>query len=397
MKNIEISKSEARRFLIRYQGLDGREDAQGEKGVLKYIKKVGCIQYDPLNVVGRNPDLVLQSRIRDYDPSILENMLYKERSLIDGWDKMMSIYLKEDWNKCHRIREKKEEEIRWTLERRGSLSGLEVKEDVKKIIGEKGPLAASQIDLGRCEKGRWGHGKKASVAMDYLYNIGELGIHKKKNAVKTYDLIEKILDGEDLNDYFENDKEFYKWYFKRRVGSVGLIWGRNGGGWLGKYIEEKKLRTSILNELVDEGQLKKVKVEGIKETFYMRSEDLSILESIGEVSEPEIRFLAPLDNLLWDRLMVEKIFDFKYSWEVYIPVAKRKYGYYVLPVLYGERLIARFEPEHQRGNEPLKIKNWWWEDGVDINDDMLEKIETAFDRFCKYLGADGKIIEGSLF
>ncbi|MDF2821374.1 MAG: hypothetical protein K0R15_1815 [Clostridiales bacterium] len=92
-----ISKEEAKNFLISYHNLDGSQGLQGEDGVMQYIKRVGCIQYDPLNVVGRNPDLVLQSRISNYSPTVLDKLLYERRSLIDGWDKMMSIYLQNDW------------------------------------------------------------------------------------------------------------------------------------------------------------------------------------------------------------------------------------------------------------------------------------------------------------
>ena len=100
------------------------------------------------------------------------------------------------------------------------------------------------------------------------------------------------------------------------------------------------------------------------------------------------QFLAPLDNLIWDRDMTEELFDFKYSWEVYTPVAKRKYGYYVLPVLYKNRFIARFEPEKCRGKEPLQIKNWWWEPNVKPTENMMKAVGDAFCRFSKYLGVE---------
>ncbi len=99
--------------------------------------------------------------------------------------------------------------------------------------------------------------------------------------------------------------------------------------------------------------------------------------------------MAPLDNLLWDRKLVKDIFDFEYSWEVYKPVSKRQYGYYVLPVLYGDQLVARFEPEMHRGNEPLIIKNWWWEESYQVKENDIEAMVECFEKFCKYLKADG--------
>lgn len=100
-----------------------------------------------------------------------------------------------------------------------------------------------------------------------------------------------------------------------------------------------------------------------------------------------MRFLAPLDNLLWDRKMIKDIFQFEYSWEVYTPVIKRKFGYYVLPVLYGNRFIGRFEPKQYRGEEELRIENWWWEDGTELNEEIIKALEEGMKRFCNYLGA----------
>jgi uncharacterized protein YcaQ len=105
--------------------------------------------------------------------------------------------------------------------------------------------------------------------------------------------------------------------------------------------------------------------------------------------------LAPLDNLLWDRGLIEQLFNFQYSWEVYVPAEKRKYGYYVLPVLYGSELVARFEPEQQRGTEPLKIKHWWWEEGTAVSEDMKTAVEKSLERFCNYIEAEG-VYEGCL-
>lgn len=101
-----------------------------------------------------------------------------------------------------------------------------------------------------------------------------------------------------------------------------------------------------------------------------------------------MRFLAPLDNLLWDRTLIKQVFQFDYSWEVYTPVDKRKYGYYVLPVLYGNRFVARFEPEMYRGEKELNIKQWWWEERVSITDEMIFELKKAFVDFCKYLCVD---------
>lgn len=391
MQVINISKEELRRFLVVYQGLYTNNTFIGEEGIKKFIERVGCIQYDPLNIVGRNADLVIQSRIEDYDPVMLEDLLYNKRELIDGWDKMMAIYSVKDWPYFKRVRDERKKEVENVLKNRNSLDAINYVEPVKEFIQKNGSTIPSEIDLGSVEKGRWGHGKLSSATMDYMWNSGELGVKEKKNTQKKYDLIERLLPSEILyeSEPFQNDEEFYKWYVKRRIGSIGAYWDRSGEGWLGNYISNKTLRQRVLNGLVDEGELVLIRVENLKETFYLRKEDISILNYSTSINRSNVKFLAPLDNLIWDRKLTRDIFDFDYTWEVYKPIDKRKYGYYVLPVLYGDRIVARFEPELHRGNKPLVIKNWWWEDNFEVTNDCIDSVKEALDKFCKYLKADG--------
>jgi uncharacterized protein YcaQ len=98
--------------------------------------------------------------------------------------------------------------------------------------------------------------------------------------------------------------------------------------------------------------------------------------------------LAPLDNLLWDRRLVKELFDFDYIWEVYKPVAERRYGYYVLPILYGDQFVARFEPGRDKKSGALLIENWWWEDGVNPSEKMQSELRRCFERFLGILGTD---------
>jgi hypothetical protein len=103
--------------------------------------------------------------------------------------------------------------------------------------------------------------------------------------------------------------------------------------------------------------------------------------------------MAPLDNLLWDRRMLKEIFDFEYKWEVYVPADKRRYGYYVLPVLYGDRFVARFEPGYDKQQGILTIKGWWWEEGVAPSEQMRIDLADCFHRFLQYLGGQCLQIE----
>jgi len=392
MEIIKLSKEEMRRFLVTYQGLCAGKQFAGKEGVLEFIKRVGCVQYDPLDVVGRNADLVLQSRIEDYSERMLYDLLYKDRALVDGWDKMMSIYPASDWPYFKRIRKIKDQEIKWVFKHRHYSNALDFVDEIHEFIRKNGAVQPSAIDFGSAGKGTWRHKRLSSAAMDYMYNIGILGISEKKNTQKVYDLIERLLPAGIIKqeDPFDSDDDFCKWYVKRRIGSIGIYWERNGGGWLGYFLEDKNLRIKMLAKLSEEGEILPVEIEGLeKEKFYIRKEDLSVLNSLEENVGDRVAFLAPLDNMLWDRKLVKDIFGFDYSWEVYVPAGKRRYGYYVLPVLCGDRFIARFEPEMHRGNDPLRIKNWWWEDGFVPDGDTIDRIKEAYAAFCGFLGADG--------
>lgn len=391
METIYLSKEQLRSFLITYQGLNYPKPFKGLEGIKEFVKSVGCLQYDPLNVVGRNIDLILQSRIKGYEPWMLEKLMYQDRELIDGWDKMMAIYSREDWPYFKRVRDIRKAGMEGMLEGKSSIRVTDYVDEIIEYISENGPCLANKINLGKAERGRWGHGRISGAAMDYMFNMGNLGIRERKNVQRVYDLIENLLPEELLKagDPFESDRDFYKWYVKRRIGSIGVYWDRSGEGWLGYFLMDKKLRLEILNELCQEGELLRVQVDSIKENFYIRKEDFPMLMTSEEDIEKKISFLAPLDNLLWDRKLLKNIFDFQYKWEVYVPAAKRQYGYYVLPVLYGNSLVARFEPENHKGSGPLIIKKWWWEEGFTVTEEVKKEVIASLESFCRYLNASG--------
>ena len=397
---MNLTKKEARHFLIAYQGLDrfhyktkGSEDTRG--GILSIVKQLGCLQYDPLNVVGRNPDLVLQSRIRYHRPENLDKLLYDERKLIDGWDKMLSIYRTEDFPKFNRVREARGQERARGLKNQGNEKALILTDEVIHYLKEHGPSLASKIDFGSGGNDSWGHRNLSSATLDYLFLLGQVGVYSKNNTQKVYDLIsnlltEDLINHEDYHSPFQNQEAFMDWYVYRRINSLGLLWQRNGGGWLGQFIDKKALREKSLKRLLKKKQIIKCHIEGFEDSFYMTQDGLTLYNELlsKKAGTKNVRFLAPLDNLMWDRDMIESLFGFKYRWEVYTPVTKRVYGYYVLPVIYGHDFIGRIEFEQQRGTEPLVIKHWWWEDKIKPSKTMLSAIDRALKQFAYYRQTD---------
>lgn len=385
---VEISLEEARSFLVNYHNLNEVREYRGIDGIIQCFQQLKSIQYDPLNVVGRNADLVLQSRVRDYEPSMLYDLLYRQHRLIDGFDKEMCIYEADEYVNFARVRKANVKRTEATLAYRGQLDALNIVEEVRDYIKKNGMTSSKDLSIGESRESRWGHKKLSSAALDYLYCRGDLAIKEKRGTQKYYDFTDNVLVKELLEaDDFIDDTEFLQWYIKRRIQCVGLLWNKRGGSWQGHYLSDKKTRENVINHLVDTKKLQVVYIEGIDTPFYLPYEAQC---HFNYPNKGHVKFLAPLDNMLWDREMINRIFHFDYRWEVYTPVDKRKYGYYVLPVLYGTKLIARFEPYKSKKDEPFMIKNWWWEPGITVTDVMLGEIHRTIKDFARYLSVPCK-------
>jgi uncharacterized protein YcaQ len=394
MGTLTITIQQARRFILAHQGLWPPYTLEGKAGALEYIHRVGCIQFDPLNIVGRNPELVLQARVSGFQPVMLQELLYKDRKLLDGWDKNMSIYCVEDWPCFHRRRE--------AAKRNPGRSPEPVRSilpQVRQALEERGPLSSIDLDFNQTVDWSWAPTRLARAALESIYWRGELVVHHKVNTRKVYDFASRHLP-EDLlsaSDPNQTEEQFHDWYVHRRLGGVGLLWDKSGDAWLGMSGIKSKERKAALSRLLKQGKVVEVGVDGVNLPLYLRSEDEMLLNKTLDSRAPLSRavIMAPLDNLLWDRRFVEELFDFIYIWEVYKPAAERRYGYYVLPILYGDRFIARFEPGQDKKNGTLIIKKWWWESGVKQSQRMHNNLIQCFERFLNYLGADNLQIENT--
>jgi uncharacterized protein YcaQ len=379
---IHLTKPEARRFILAHQGLWPPRHQWGKDGIIKYIRRVGCIQFDPLNIVGTNPDLVLQSRIGDYRPSMLRELLYEERQLLDGWDKMMSIYSVEDWPYFAR-------------ERQSALNELGNPErpivpylpEIRRIISEKAPVSSDDLNFNQKVDWPWAPTRLSRAALESMYFWGELIIHHRVNTRKFYDFTVKYLPDSILSahDPHEEAVEYHDWRILRRIGGIGLIWNRSGDAWLGLPGLKREQREASLARLLKRGEVLEAVVEGIDQPLFLRATDQAVLETVCSHQEgvPKASVIAPLDNLLWDRRFIKELFEFDYRWEVYKPIAERQYGYYVLPVLYGDRFIARFEPGYDKKRAVMVIKNWWWEPPIRLDESALVE---CFSGFKQYMG-----------
>ncbi|NLG24866.1 MAG: hypothetical protein GX558_05890 [Clostridiales bacterium] len=355
--------------------------------VVAHARSRGCIQFDPLDVVGRNPDLMLQSRVEGYSPRHLERALYADRRLIDGFDKNLAIFAVEDFPHLRRLRD-------------GTFRGFRTHQAIEAAsaavldaIDRRGPLCSDDLDMNEKVDWPWGKTTLARAALESLWVAGRLVIHHKKGVRRYYDRIERHLPAHILaaKDPNPRDEDYYKWQVLRRIRSVGLMWNRGSDAYLCIDGMKKPGRDGAFQALLAEGAIEPVEVDGVG-TLYAATADLPRIErAAGQPTPPVGRVIAPLDNLMWDRRLIEALFGFRYRWEVYVPADKREYGYYVLPVMLGDRFAARFEPSPWRGG-PLSIKNWWWETEPDA--EARQAIDRCMGRFEAYLQR-GALDEGA--
>jgi uncharacterized protein YcaQ len=384
-----LTEYQARRFLLAHQRLWPPRSLVGKEGLLDFIRHVGCIQFDPINVVGRNPDLVLQARIADYQPQLLESLLYEERRLWDGWDKQASIYAVEDWPNFQRRRDQM-----GMWHKNSDRGHMPEVDDILATVVEQGPLSSLELkDRGVID---WAWGRPASVAraaLETLYERGSIGVSHRVGSRRYYDPVDRLVTSDLLAcpDPHQSLEDYQAWHILRRIGGLGLASMRAGEYWLGILGVQSRERRPILVRLIEEGSVEQIRVEGLpRETFFIRQGDMVILETLERQSAGPAKaaFLAPLDNFLWDRRRLKDLFGFEYKWEVYTPAKDRKYGYYVLPVLYGDQLVARVDFGFDKREHRLTLVNWWWESGVNQGEELEYALLKCLKDFYNYLQVD---------
>lgn len=391
---ISLTRKQARRYLLAHHALWPPRRLKSKQDVHALLERLGCIQFDSINVTGRNADLMLQSRLRGYRPAMLEEMLYEDRSLIDGWDKMAAIFPVQDWPYFVKRRQYMQVYHQTRLANAG-----EVLPKMIEAVRQAGPTSSLDFKDQPKVDWYWGETKLARAALEALFEQGYLGIHHRVNTRRHFDLIERLVPAKLLaaSDPFNSEEDYQDWHTLRRIGGMGLATVRAGEHWLGIVEQKAPVRRASLTRLVQSGRVTKVMVEGMPpEPLYMRTEDQPLLEAALGSRAPKARaaFLAPLDNIMWQRKLIADLFDFEYTWEVYKPQHLRQYGYYVLPILYGDRLVGRIDPALQRKSHTLQIKGLWWEEDVQPDTAMLKAVHDCLEEFMGFLGARDLTVEG---
>ncbi len=390
---ITISREQAGQFILLKQGLIGEHRFIGKDGAYRYVRQAGCIQYDPVDVCGRNAELTLQSRVKGFTRRTLDDLLYRDRLLVDYTDKVLSIWPREDWPYFAAYRERSAAQGR-------AFAGIpELEEQAIEYIRKNGPVSSDTLPIeGKVYwhstihwSGNWhGESQAARSVLEQLYTDGVLLIHHKTGSRKFYDLAERYFPAELLNapNPCPDETSWIAWRVKRRIGAVGMLWNRPSDAWLGIPMTTAQ-RAAAFGKLEQEGELTAVQVDGIRFPLYMLSGDLPLLESVvsGQAGlKPRLEFIAPLDPMMWDRKLAEAVWGFRYKWEIYTPADQRKYGYYVLPVLCGDRFIGRIEPKADRKAGILTVNHVWFEPGVRVTKKISGQIDRAVQRLAKLNG-----------
>jgi uncharacterized protein YcaQ len=379
---LTIRPEVARRFLAIHHFLaPPRSLPSGRDGILTVFDRLGSIQFDPLEIAGRNHDLVLLARVAGYRREMTDELLYIERVLYETYNKGLSIVPTADlpWYR-----------VSWDRARRQHDGGAfdehaPLVAELMDRIRTTGPMSSIDIQPRAAIEWSWRPTNQVRALLEGLAEAGILGLARRDGNRRVYDLIERLFPADVLARVVPiRDRFRHKLLSRYRAhgllgtsGSTELWLGSTP--WLGIGMEDGlPLKTAgrreLHAELVAEGAILPVAVEGIRGLRYLPATELALLEqaereiaagSTPGDAVPGVSFLGALDPLIWDREFLGSLYDFDYVWEVYVPAPKRRWGYYVLPMLFGDRLVGRIEPRIERKTGELRVLRIWWEAGFD--------------------------------
>ena len=330
--------------------------------MLEVFRRLGSVQFDPLAVAGRNHDLVLHARVADYDPAWCD-LLYEGRKIFEAHNKGLSFVpaSKFPW-------------FRGTWSQNGArvlAENAEVAGQVLERIRAEGPLSALDFERERGTTIDWfGIPTNTVRAVLEAYSVtGVLGLGRRDGNRRYYDLLERLLPADLLAREVPLEEQVRRKLLSRyrAHGLLGVGGGGDIFGGLGPAKPDPRWpghpgRTAVREELIAEGELVPVEIEEVRGKRFVLKEEVALLGDPPE-PPPSVAFLPPFDPLVWDRGLLGSLFEFEYVWELFVPPAKRRWGWYVLPMLFGDRLVGRIEPRIDRAGGRVQVLGLWWEDG----------------------------------
>ncbi|MFN2613591.1 MAG: DNA glycosylase AlkZ-like family protein [Actinomycetota bacterium] len=387
---MKVTAEAARRFLVARhllapaRSLDGGPDA-----VLEVFRRIGSVQFDPLAVAGRKHDLMLHARVADYDPAWCDE-LYQRREIFEAYNKGLSFVPTSEfpW-------------FRGTFSRtpqRTLDENRDVAERVLQRIAAEGALSSLDFERERGTTTDW-FGMETNTVRAVLeaYAVtGVLGLARRDGNRRYYDLLERLLPADVLARKVPLEEQLrYKLLSRYRAhGLLGLGGGADVFGGLGPAKRDERWpgyrgRHALRDELVDRGDLVAVDVESVRGKRLVVREDVELLEAPPD-PPPSVALVPPFDPIVWDRKLLANLFEFEYVWELFHPPAKRRWGWYVLPIVFRDRFVGRIEPRIDRDGARVEVLGLWWEDGFTPRraDGFVDAMRDALGAYLGFAGAD---------
>jgi len=332
----------------------------GEQAVLEVVRRLGALQYDPIAVAGRSHDLVLHARVAGYRPEWCDT-LYERRELFEAYNKGLSFVPADEFPWFRGAFTRRAEKV--------VADHGDVARRVLERIRAEGALSALDFEVEKGAATDWfGAQTNAVRAVLEAYAVtGVLGLARRDGNRRYYDLLERLLPKRILAQSPPLHEQLrHKMLSRYRAHGILGVSAPDVFGGLGAAKPDARLpghvgRTALREELVERGDLVPVEVEGVRGKRFVLPDELGLLEAPPE-PPPSVAFLSPFDPVVWDRDFLGKVFGFEYVWELFVPPAKRRWGWYVLPIVFGDRLVGRLEPRIERDEGRVHVLDVWWED-----------------------------------
>lgn len=369
-----ISSAHARRLALRAQALDNAyRPGRGVDGAAATIERLGYVQIDTIAVIERAHEHIFWTRQPAYRPTFLQRLM-QQRRVFEYWTHAASYIPMTDYRYYHRHRAWHSaggHRVEWLRD------NGKVVEHVRERIRAEGALLAADFQDDGGRRGPWWDWKPAKAALEILYDTGELMISERRGFQRVYDLAERVLPA-GLDTTEPDTEENVRWAIHRTLDNLGIadeaqmrIWYRN----------REFLHTAV-EQLVEAGQIEPVEVRGdSSDTLYARPADLQATAR-GRATR-QVHLLSPFDNLVIRRPWVRRLFDFDYTIECYVPGPKRRYGYFCLPVLFGDRLVGRLDPKAERKEGVFVVRCLQLDSAADA-DALLAPLAASIWRFARF-------------
>ena len=382
-----ISNQDARHIFLERHGLCSPPRAKlSDDGVLEIIRSLGFVQVDSINTVARAHHMILFARNQTYRPEQLTRLLERERALFEHWTHDASI-IPVEFYPYWRYRFTRDRKVLLDRWRKARHEGFEeIFEELLAMIGRNGPTMARDIGSQRKTGRGWWDWHPEKTALEFHWRTGKLAISGRDGFQKIYDLSENVIPKSHLNERVDEDA-FIDWACRSAIerlgfatsGEIAAFWDlvtpAEAAAWCRSALKGCRL-TEILIENCDERRLTR--------SFAVPNLPDTCADAIQPVRR--LRVLSPFDPLIRDRKRCLRLFGFDYRIEIFVPAAKRQYGYYVFPLLEGDRFIGRIDMKHVKGT--LRVANIWLEAGVKRGKGRIAALEAELDRHRRFVGAE---------